>query len=61
MEDVIKWLEAVQESTRAQFAQWPDAVLMTALLSAAIFLTILAFNPGHRYFKAAVLAYVLLP
>ncbi len=61
MEEIVKAFEALQQNVQQHIAQWPDAVLMVALLSAAAFLTILAFTPGHRIFKAVVLAYVVLP
>lgn len=61
MEELIKQLESIQSAVRQQFASWPDAILMTAFLAAALFLVALAFTPGHRIFKAVVLAYILLP
>jgi hypothetical protein len=61
MEELIRTFEGFQKQVRANIAQWPDAVLMTALLAASVFLVALSFTPGHRIFKVVVLAYVLLP
>jgi hypothetical protein len=61
MEEAITWFEGVQEKVQQSVEQWPDVVLMVALLTAAAFLIGLAFTPNHRVFKATVLAYILLP
>lgn len=61
MEDAVRWFEGVQERVQQGIEQWPDVVIMVALLAAAAFLIGLAFTPGHNVFKAGVLAYVLLP
>jgi uncharacterized membrane protein YoaK (UPF0700 family) len=49
------------QRTRANLAQQPDALLTILLLLAASVLVVLAAWPNHRWFKAAVLAYVYLP
>ena len=53
----MQWWKRVQ----GNFTNFPDAVLTSFLLLAAMVIVYVALEPDHKILKGTVLAYIVLP